>query len=255
MSKTVVGAGVRYDEDDLAYNPPPGANTLKVGTQPPLAERARQAILSPAVLPGGGRQDDGDDEDEEDYDDEGDDGQEADVIPQRRPRREPKPKHRAAAVRPKGQRSTKMLSGAGIDVVAIFLGRTSIWLILTLGFIGSALAAHGGANAAAPLIPPFSWENWGFLRPLLFFVNLTSIIGLSVQLGLTLIQWKFRNNKLTVWWIGSIVIDAGLTYVGYRDVLVLMFVIAGIGIAMAHFLSVALSLLGAILPEPFLIRD
>lgn len=261
MTKNVAGAGF-HDDDALKYNDPPGATALQVTRRTlledrtQLADRTRRLVSPPVEYEDVEDVEDEDVEDEHQYDEGQDDEEDNAPRPKKRTNRGRK-KRRVAAQQnsPRSQLSTKMLSGGTIDVVAVFLGRFAVWLILALGFLGSALAAHGGAHAAAPLIPAFSWGGWGMVRPLLFFVNITSIIGLAVQLGLTLIQWKCRNNKLSPWWLGSIAIDAGLTYLGYRDVLVVMFLLVGLGIVMAHVLSIGVSLLGAILPEPFLIRD
>lgn len=258
------------DDQDLQYVPPPGvletaprrdgrvqeqrhtADRLREGLADLADDEVEQAEASLETEPGD------EDEDDEAEDEDDDDEDRADAEPRRRPRRR---RRRRTAGRRGTQRrqrhSAAMFRGSTIDWLAILLARLGVWALLSGTFLGSAFAMHGGISAAGWLIPPFDWNApW---LPLLFLLSWPSLLGLAFQTLLTLVQWYHRHRKRSPWYLGAIVLDSVLSYLGWRDLLVPFFerLVAGLGWPQPHLLAHAivalLALALAVIPELFLL--
>lgn len=148
--------------------------------------------------------------------------------------------------RPKG---TAVVRGETVDELARHTVRWTSLIVLAVSFIGAIIAINGRW--------PTTWRVWEQL-------SLLAVIGgIAVQGFCTLMEWANRKRRLSIQYIGPLVIDLGSTYIGFAPLLVPPFSrglkSAGlpetVSLVLAHIGVVLLALWFAYYPEQTLIDD
>lgn len=157
-------------------------------------------------------------------------------------RKQPQPSPVAQPVKPvaKPRKATALFRGEHVDSVAVSLIRYLMIGVLALSYVGTVAAING------------SW----------FPMRVESLVaGIGLQAFLTLIQWWKRRNKFSIPYLSSLGVDALLTFLGFRT-LVVPFFVAGLtklSVELSSATVVSLVVTGilaitvAVLPEQMLI--
>lgn len=190
------------------------------------------------------------DEYEDEYEDE---DEELEPEPERPSRRSPRrsPRQRSRPATRSGGYSTAVIDGAAVDRAFARTVQGAAWAMLGVSIFGSIIAFNGG------------WE------PKLAFwqgISLNALIaGLALQGVITLIEWRYRNHKLSLIYLFTLAVDAGMTFIGYNPVIgprigqalskaLADSQIVGVSSGLAVVLVAVGAILLAILPEKWLIR-
>lgn len=159
---------------------------------------------------------------------------------------------RSAPLRDERRKDTAVVRGETVDRAAIGIMRYGAIALLAISFLGSVVALNGGWG---PILAawPQPWRGVNLLA---------AVVGVGLQIWLTLIEWHKRHNKLSLLYITHLAIDAALTFLGYAPILVPFFtggfvklnVEAGLARYAAGALTVVLVVILAKLPEELLVE-
>lgn len=161
---------------------------------------------------------------------------------------------------PKRRKAYAMLPGSDVDRFAIRVIRGGAWALLFISFLGSMVALNGGWTPILAAFPNWAalrtWENYGV------FNGWALLLGFGIQFWITIVEWHFRHQRVSLWYLVHLGIGSFLSYLGFRDILVPFFTggvaqLTGadtiIALALAHCITLGIGIALDILPEQILV--
>ena len=147
------------------------------------------------------------------------------------------------------QKSPAIVRAETVEELARHTVRWTSLGVLAVSFIGTIMAFNGRW--------PTSWRVWEEVSLLAF------VAGIALQAFCTLMEWANRKRRVSIQYIGPLMIDLAGTYVGFAALLVPVFTRALqratlpelVATIVAHLGVVLLALWFAYYPETNLVKE